>query len=76
MFNSNIHYDIRLHIFYTITRGKISRDYILIRKAQICYKFKFLGTSLAVHRLRFCASTTRGMGSIPGWGAKIPHAMW
>ena len=32
-------------------------------------------TSLAVQWLRFCASTARGMGSIPGWRAKIPHTM-
>ena len=34
----------------------------------------FLGTSLAVHWLRLHASTAGGMGSIPGWGTKIPHA--
>ena len=32
------------------------------------------GTSLAVQWLRLCASTAGGMGSIPGWGTKIPHA--
>ena len=32
-------------------------------------------TSLAVQWLRFCASTARGMGSVPGWRAKIPHTM-
>ena len=32
------------------------------------------GTSLAVQWLRFGASTAGGMGSIPGWGTKIPHA--
>ena len=26
-----------------------------------------------VQCLRLCASTARGMGSIPGWGIKIPH---
>ena len=31
------------------------------------------GTSLVVQRLRFCASTAGGMGSIPGGGTKIPH---
>ena len=28
----------------------------------------FQGTSLAVQLLRFYASTTRGLGLIPGWG--------
>ena len=32
------------------------------------------GTSLAVQRLRLCASTAGGTGSIPGRGTKIPHA--
>ena len=34
------------------------------------------GTSLAVQWLRLCASTAGGMGSIPGQGTKIPHAVW
>ena len=33
-----------------------------------------LGSLLGVQRLRLCASTAGGMGSIPGWGTKIPHA--
>ena len=32
------------------------------------------GTSLAVQWLRLCASNAGDMGSIPGWGTKIPHA--
>ena len=39
-------------------------------------KTKNQGTSLAVQRLRFCASTARGVDSIPGQGTKIPHAAW
>ena len=35
-----------------------------------------MGTSLAVQCLRLCASTAGGIGSIPGWGTKIPHAAW
>ena len=31
-----------------------------------------VGTSLAVQWLRLCG----GAGSVPGWGAKIPHASW
>ena len=34
----------------------------------------FQGTSLAIQLLRFHASTTGGVGLIPGWGTKIPHA--
>ena len=33
------------------------------------------GFSLAVQRLGLHASTARGMGLIPGWGTKMPHAM-
>ena len=32
------------------------------------------GTSLVVQWLGLWASSTGGMGSIPGWGTKIPHA--
>ena len=35
-----------------------------------------MGTSLVVHWLRLHASNAGGMGSIPGGGTKIPHAMW
>ena len=31
------------------------------------------GTSLVVQWLRFYTPDTAGMGSIPGWGTKIPH---
>ena len=33
-----------------------------------------LPTSLVVQPLRLHDSTAEGVGSIPGWGAKIPHA--
>ena len=33
------------------------------------------GTSLVVQWLRLQASNTGGMGLIPGWGTKIPHAL-
>ena len=35
-----------------------------------------MGTSLVVKQLRFHASNAEGMGLIPGWGTKIPHAEW
>ena len=34
------------------------------------------GTSLVAQRLRLCTSSVGGVDSIPGWGMKIPHAMW
>ena len=34
------------------------------------------GTCLAVQWLRLHVSTEGGMGSIPGWGTKIPYAVW
>ena len=33
------------------------------------------GTSLVVQWLRLCAPHAGRMGSIPGWGTKIPHVM-
>ena len=33
-------------------------------------------TSLLVQWLGLLASTTQGVGLIPGMGTKIPHAMW
>ena len=32
------------------------------------------GTCLEVQWLRFCSPDAGGTGSIPGWGAQIPHA--
>ena len=34
------------------------------------------GTSLVVQWLSLLPSTAGGVGSIPGWGTKIPNAMW
>ena len=34
----------------------------------------WVGTSLVVQRLRLCASTAGGLGSIPDQGTKILHA--
>ena len=33
-----------------------------------------MGTSLAIHWLRFCVSNEGGMNSVPGQGTKISHA--
>ena len=35
-----------------------------------------IGTSLVVQWLRLQTSIAGGMGSIPGLGIKIPHAIW
>ena len=35
-----------------------------------------MGTSLVVQWLRLCACNAGDVGSIPGWGTKIPHASW
>ena len=40
------------------------------------FKLPVWGTSLVFQWLRLCASTVGGTGSIPGWRAKIPHALW
>ena len=34
------------------------------------------GNSLAVQWLRLLTFTAEGQGLIPGWGAKIPQAVW
>ena len=42
--------------------------------AQESVKKQSSGSSLVVQWLRLCASSAGGVGSIPGQGAKIPHA--
>ena len=44
-----------------------------IKQARKCNKMSGW-TSLVVQWLRLCTSTAGGMGSIPGWGTKIPQA--
>ena len=41
-----------------------------------CFLKSRLGTSLSIQWLRLCAPTGAGMGSVPWWGTKVPHAMW
>ena len=43
---------------------------------ELCLNISEIGTSLAWQRQRLCTSNTGGMGLIPGWGIKIPHAAW
>ena len=44
----------------------------------MCFLFVIenLGASLAVQWLRLCTSNASGVGSVPGWGTKIPYAAW
>ena len=47
-----------------------------LREVKMLVQSHTTGTSLVVQRLRLCASTAGGAGSIPGLGIKIPHAAW
>ena len=38
------------------------------------FNYIFLGTFLMVQCLGPCASNAKGVGSMLGWGTKIPHA--
>ena len=40
------------------------------------YKIGFVGNSLTVQWLGLHAFTAEGTGSVPGWGTKIPQAVW
>ena len=46
------------------------------QKIKTMYKVCEEGTSLVVQWLRLRASNSGSMGSIPGQGTKIPHAVW
>ena len=35
-----------------------------------------MGTSLVVQGLKFHTANVGGKGLLPGWGTKIPHAVW
>ena len=50
--------------------------YIINKKEISLFKVNSSGTSLVVQWLRLHASNAGGDGLIPGWGIKIPHAMW
>ena len=58
----------------TLSEINQSQKVILYNSTHIKY-LKWSEVSLAVQWLRLCASTAGGMGSIPGWGIKIPCAM-
>ena len=40
--------------------------------SNLCANVDFPGSPLVI----VCASTAEGVGSIPGWGTKILHAVW
>ena len=42
----------------------------------ICLSYLKRWTSLGVQWLRVHVPKAGSMGSIPGWGAQIPHAIW
>ena len=48
--------------------------YSFQKERNAIFKITLLGTSLAIQWLRLCVSTAGGMGSVPGWGARILHA--
>ena len=54
-----------------LSTTEIGRASDPLRHAQYYNHFR---TSLAVQWLRVCASNAWGVGSIPGWGTKTPHA--
>ena len=56
---------------YHPSKNLIVMIYIILQ----IFKIKFLGTSLVVQWLSLCTSTGGSVGSIPGRGTKIPHAM-
>ena len=41
----------------------------------ICVKKHCVGNSLVVQWLGLCAFTAESLGSVPGWGTKIPQAV-
>ena len=66
-----------ISLFMRNKKSLLIKDHVhCLKKCKQQLKLLGKGTSLAVHWLRFCASTVMGMGSIPGWVTKIPPAMW
>ena len=58
------------HFFFTPCLFLVT----LFPPAHIIFKNRRGGTSLMVQWLQLHAPNAGGMGSIPGWGTKIPHA--
>ena len=58
----------------SFTSHSVSLASFLFTKVPLWFRTEKVGTSLAVQRLRLCASTAGGMSQVPGWGTKILHA--
>ena len=60
------------------SEGSVAADTDLVQRFRCRHELKVSspGTSPAVQWLRLHASTAGGVGSIPGQGTKIPHAVW
>ena len=67
---------IHIHVAKTMPIRAFSRHCWFLFHSQNNTKVDSIGTSLVVQWLRLCASSARDVGLIPGWGTKIPHAMW
>ena len=61
---------------YTLSFFSMSHFLSFVVVFLFCFLKLRRGTSLAIQWLRLCAPTEVGMGSVPGWGTKIPHVMW
>ena len=68
-------------MFFSWHRHCLSLHFAKFKNVTLIYinrpvKSHISRTSLVVQWLRLCTASTRGMGSVPGGGTKIPHAMW
>ena len=59
----------------TVENNKAMSQQLLESNISVWYQDKQAGTSLVVQWLRLHAVNAEGVGSIPGQGTKIPHAM-
>ena len=72
-FNITFVYGTYIHLFITIFLPQMmGKRYMYLVFWQRTFIKKTFGTSLEVQWLRVHASNAEGMGSIPGWAAKIP----
>ena len=63
------------HVCRTHCKMKICG--LLLEKQEKCVtKGIKTETSLVVQRFRLCTPSTGGVGLIPGWRTKMPHAAW
>ena len=70
----NIHDPLYCDICIIPTEPVISLRYACtVLEVSYCFKVAYFPGGPVVKTLLFNAG---GMGSVPGWGAKIPHALW